>query len=363
MAASVAERTTAGGVEPYRLSVAPMMDWTDRHCRYFHRLLAPSARLYTEMVTTGALVFGDAARHLAHDPAERPLALQLGGSEPDALARCAAMAEAAGYDEVDLNCGCPSPRVQKGAFGACLMREPELVADCVAAMRAATGLPVTVKCRIGVDDSEERSFLHRFVATVAAAGCRVFVVHARKAWLKGLSPKENREIPPLRHDIVRELPALFPDLIFVLNGGLRTPAQIEAALGPLHGVMIGRGAYEDPWSLRALEGWCRGVAPTPLGRHEVVAAMADYAERRLAEGAPLAAIARHMLGLFNGLPGARAWRRTLSTGATRPGAGPELLLTAAAAVGTYGYEETRGALTLGAAPGAMMAGMEEERRP
>jgi tRNA-dihydrouridine synthase A len=314
-----------------RLSVAPMMDWTDRHCRFFHRLIAPRALLYTEMLTTGALLHGDRGRLLAHHPAEHPLALQLGGSEPGDLAACAAMAEVEGYDEVNLNCGCPSERVQKGSFGACLMREPALVADCVAAMRDRTSLPVTVKCRIGVDDSEEFDFLARFVETVATAGCRTFVVHARKAWLKGLSPKENREVPPLRYQVVHALKAAFPQLTLVLNGGLREPAAAKAAAEGLDGVMIGREAYENPWSLRAFE--ATFLRPDrPRTRAEVVEGMIAYAAREGARGVPLKAITRPMLGLFNGLPGARAWRRHLSEQAIRTDAGPAVIEAALAYV-------------------------------
>ena len=312
-----------------RLSVAPMMDWTDRHCRYLHRLLAPGALLYTEMLTTGALLHGDRARLLDFDPTESPVALQLGGSEPADLATCARMAEAWGYAEVNLNCGCPSERVQKGAFGACLMREPDLVAECVAAMRTATRLPVTVKCRIGVDDSEEWDFLLAFVDRVAAAGCAAFAVHARKAWLKGLSPKENREVPPLRHAVVERLKRERPDLAIVVNGGITTAGQAAAHLRWADGVMIGREAYQNPWSLRAFAEAAHGPQP-PLARQAVVEAMADHAARR--RGVPLRAIARHMLGLFNGLPGARAWRRTLSEGMQDADAGPELLGLAMRAV-------------------------------
>ena len=308
-----------------------MLDWTDRHCRYFHRLIAPRARLYGEMVTTGALLFGDALRHLAHDPAERPVAFQLGGCEPAALARCARMVEAAGFDEVNLNCGCPSDRVRKGRFGACLMAEPGLVGECVAAMRAAVAVPVTVKCRIGIDDAPEPDCLLAFLEAVRAAGCRTVIVHARKAWLQGLSPKENREVPPLRPELVRLAKAAFPDLALVLNGGIRTAAQAGAALDWADGVMIGRAAYEDPWSLRALETAAFGLPPA-LDRAEVIEAMVAYAAARAREGVPLAAIARHLLGLFNGLPGARAWRRRLAEGMRRPDAGPGLLRAAAAAV-------------------------------
>jgi tRNA-dihydrouridine synthase A len=315
-----------------RLSVAPMMDWTDRHCRYFHRLLAPRALLYTEMVHGGAVLHGDVDRHLGFDPAEHPLALQLGGSEPDGLARAAAIAAARGYDEINLNCGCPSERVQRGRFGACLMREPELVADCVGAMIGAVGdaIPVTVKCRIGIDDSEEYAFLARFVATVVEAGCQTFVVHARKAWLRGLSPKENREVPPLRYEVVHRLRRDFPNLTIVLNGGLRSPLAGAGQMTAVDGVMVGREAYESPWSLTAFETALLGPGPMPRSRHAVVAAMTDYATEQAARGVPVRAVARHMLGLFNGLPGARAWRRRLAM--AEADEGPGLLRAAAALV-------------------------------
>jgi tRNA-dihydrouridine synthase A len=320
-----------------RLSVAPMMDWTDRHCRYFHRLLAPRTLLYTEMVTTGALLHAGPGRFLAHDPAERPLALQLGGAVPGELAPCAAMAEAWGFAEINLNCGCPSDRVQSGRFGACLMAEPDRVAACVAAMRAATALPVTVKCRIGIDDSDEWEFLARFADAVAAAGSAVLIVHARKAWLQGLSPKANREVPPLRYEVVERLKRERPGLAVVVNGGITTP---EAALGHLawaDGVMIGREAYQNPWSLRAFEAAILGEPTIPgeaatTERGEILAAMAAYADRQAAAGTPLKATARHLLGLFNGLPGARAWRRRLSEGMAKLDAAPELLLEARARV-------------------------------
>lgn len=313
------------------LSVAPMMEWTDRHCRYFHRQIAPHALLYTEMVTTGALLQGDRSRLLDFDPAEHPIALQVGGSEPAELALCARLAGEWGYDEINLNCGCPSERVRQGAFGACLMAEPDLVAACVAAMRDATSIPVTVKCRIGIDDSAGLDFLATFVEKVAAAGCERFVVHARKAWLQGLSPKENREIPPLRHDLVHRLKASFPHLMIVLNGGLRDPREAARHLPALNGVMIGREAYENPWSLRAFEKVVLGTA-VASDRHQIVEAMASYAGRAMVRGVPLKSITRHMLGLFNGLPGARAWRRTLSERARLPESGPGLLAEAAALV-------------------------------
>jgi tRNA-dihydrouridine synthase A len=304
-----------------------MMAWTDRHCRYFHRLLAPHARLYTEMVHSGAILFGDVERHLAFSPEEHPVALQLGGSEPDELARAAAIGEGFGYDEINLNCGCPSERVQRGSFGACLMAEPARVAECVAAMRAAVTVPITVKCRIGVDDSEEREFLHRFVETVARAGCTTFLVHARKAWLKGLSPKENREIPPLRYEIVDELKRAFPELTIVLNGGLREARAALVRLGRLDGLMIGREAYENPWSLTVYEQLLFGTEPP--AREAVIEQMARYAGQHAAD-VPLRAVTRHMLGLCNNLPGARAFRRRLS--AAVPEDGPDALRGAAALV-------------------------------
>ncbi len=321
-----------------RLCVAPMMDWTDRHCRYFHRLLAPHALLYTEMVTTAAIRHGDRRRLLAFDAAERPLALQLGGSEPGELAFAARIGEDFGYDEINLNCGCPSPRVRKGAFGACLMAEPERVADCVAAMRAAVSLPVTVKCRIGIDEHDDYDFLRRFVEIVAAAGCEVFIVHARKAWLDGVSPKQNREVPPLRHDFVHRLGVERPDLVIVANGGIRSLAEVRHHLGRVDGVMLGREAYQNPWRLAELDRALFGPG-APESRMEVVVAMAAYAARQSGAGVPLKAIARHMLGLFNGLPGARSWRRTLGEGMVRADASPELLPDAASRVRDPGSAE------------------------
>jgi len=292
-----------------RLSVAPMMDWTDRHCRYFHRQLSPTARLYTEMVTTGALIHGDVPRHLDFDAAEHPLALQLGGSDPEALASCARLGERWGYDEINLNCGCPSERVQNGSFGACLMAEPTLVADCVKAMVDAVGVPITVKHRIGLDRNEDYGFVRDFVGTVARAGCATFIVHARNAWLKGLSPKENREIPPLRYDVVAALRHDFPALAFVVNGGLAAPAAIGEALERFDGVMIGRAAYHDPYLLAQIDPVTR---QRPVARARVVEAMAEYIERQRARGVHLRAVARHMLGLYHAQPAARTWRRMLS---------------------------------------------------
>lgn len=295
------------------MSVAPMMDWTDRHCRYFHRLLSRRALLYTEMVTTGALLHGDVPRHLRFNAEEHPVALQLGGSEPQDLARCAALAEQWGYDEVNLNCGCPSERVQRGAFGACLMAEPALVADCVRAMVGATSLPVTVKHRIGIDKIERYEFVRDFVARVADAGCATFIVHARNAWLKGLSPKENREIPPLRYELVHRLKHEFPQLTISINGGFVDNAAVHAQLRLLDGVMVGREAYHNPWWLAQWDAEFFGDDPRELSREDVEAAMCDYMAREASEhGTPWYAIARHMLGLRNGLPGARRWRQVWS---------------------------------------------------
>ncbi len=314
-----------------RLSVAPMMDWTDRYCRQFHRLLTGDALLYTEMVTTGAILHGDAARHLDFDTSEQPVALQLGGSDPGDLARAARIAEGFGYREINLNCGCPSDRVQQGRFGACLMAEPLLVADCLAAMQDAASLPVTVKCRIGIDDADPEAMLFGFVETLAARGVTSFVVHARKAWLKGLSPKENREVPPLNYDLVRRLKAQRPDLTIVLNGGITSLAQVEEALTWADGVMLGRAAYQDPWLLTAVGRAVFGREAL-LRREEALEALIALAETHVAAGRPLKFLARHTLGLMNGLPGARAWRRILSEGMTDPGAGPALFHRAAAAV-------------------------------
>ncbi len=302
-----------------------MMDWTDRHCRFFHRLLAPEALLYTEMVTTGAILHNDPARFLAFDPGESPVALQLGGSEPDDLAAATAIAEAWPYAEINLNCGCPSDRVQSGRFGACLMAEPARVADCVAAMQAATTKPVTVKCRIGIDDSDEEAFLDRFVDQVAAAGCVVFIVHARKAWLSGLSPKENREVPPLNHGRVGRLKQRRPDLTIVLNGGITEPERAAAAVRAVDGIMIGRVAYQDPYRLPAFTRALQDPGFADPDRRDVLAAMRDYTTKAAAEGTPVRAVARHVLGLYNGEPGARAWRRRLSETMHQDDAGPALL--------------------------------------
>ncbi len=310
-----------------------MMDWTDRHCRFFHRVLTRRARVYTEMVTTGAIIHGPRARLLAFDPAEHPVALQLGGSEPGDLATCARIAEDLGYDEVNLNIGCPSERVQKGAFGACLMREPDLVGACVAAMRAAVRIPVTVKCRIGVDDQDPRDALFGFVDAVSRAGCETFVVHARKAWLKGLSPKDNRDIPPLDYDLVYELKREQPNLMIIINGGITTIEQTKAHLEHVDGVMMGRAAYQTPWVLGDIDRALFGEEPPVRTRREAVAAFLPHIARELNAGAPLNAMTKHLLGLFNGLPGARAFRRHLSENAVKPGADVTVVETALGFIG------------------------------
>lgn len=314
------------------LAVAPMMDWTDRHCRSFLRLIAPRAWLYTEMVTTGAILFGDKERFLAFDPAEHPVALQLGGSDPKALAQAAAEGERFGYDEININIGCPSDRVQNGRFGACLMAEPGLVADGISAIRDRIGLPVTVKTRIGIDDRDDYGFLRDFIGTIADAGCRHIVVHARKAILKGLSPKENREIPPLDYARVRRIKRDFPNLTVILNGGLKTPAQILAETDHVDGVMIGREAYQNPFSLAAMEKALFGQEGCVPTRHEIVRRYLDYVDVQRAAGVPLKSMTRHILGLFNGLTGARAWRRHLSEEAVRVSAGSEVIEAALAMV-------------------------------
>lgn len=311
-----------------RLAVAPMLDWTDRHCRYFLRLITRHTLLYTEMVTTGALIHGDRERHLGFDPLEHPVALQLGGSDPRDMALCARLGADWGYDEININVGCPSDRVQNGRFGACLMAEPRVVADCVGAMKEAVDLPVTVKTRIGIDERDSYGELLDFVGQLAEAGCDALIVHARKAWLQGLSPRENREIPPLRYDWVERLKGDFPALPVCINGGIQT---LDAALGfveRLDGVMIGREAYQNPWMLAQADRLIFGdPAPTPR-RLEVLERFLPYVEQRLAAGVPLSAMTRHILGLFQGQPGARAWRRHLSENAHRPGAGLEVLRAA-----------------------------------
>ena len=298
---------------PCRLSVAPMMDWTDRHCRYFHRLLTTRTLLYTEMVTIGALVHGDVSRHLDYNLQEHPVALQLGGSEPQDLAHCAKLGEQWGYDEINLNCGCPSERVQRGAFGACLMAEPQLVADCVKAMVDVVSVPVTVKHRIGIDKVESYDFVRDFVGSVSEAGCNTFIVHARSAWLKGLSPKENREVPPLRYAIVYRLKRDFPHLNIAINGGVTSNAQITEQLQQLDGVMVGREAYHNPWLMTSWDADFFGAASSTLTREAVESQMCDYMVREFEDhGTPHSAIARHMLGLRHGLSGSRRWRQVWS---------------------------------------------------
>lgn len=297
------------------MCVAPMLEWSDRHCRYFHRLLSRHALLYTEMVTTGALLHGDAARHLNFDMAEHPVALQLGGGDPAELAQCARLGQQWGYDEINLNCGCPSARVQRGAFGACLMLEPHLVAQAVQAMRDAVSIPVTVKHRIGLGPQEDYGFVRDFVGIVAQAGCSVFIVHARNAWLEGLSPKENRDIPPLRYEVAVRLKRDFPGLTFVLNGGLQTDSTVQEQLSLLDGVMIGREAYHNPWWLARWDTLFFGTAPPPsaLSRETVEEQMLIYMQQQAqAHATPWYAIARHMLGLRAATPGARRWRQVWS---------------------------------------------------
>jgi tRNA-dihydrouridine synthase A len=290
-----------------------MLDWTDRHCRYFHRLLTRRALLYTEMVTTGALLHGDVPRHLRFNAEEHPVALQLGGSDRADLAACARLGQDWGYDEINLNCGCPSERVQRGAFGACLMSEASLVADCIKAMRDVTDIPISVKHRIGVDRIESYDFVRDFVGTLSEAGCQVFIVHARNAWLKGLSPKENREVPPLRYDLVHRLKTEFPQLTISINGGIQTSAQVAEQLAHVDGVMLGREAYHNPWWLSEWDAAFYGDAPLPQSREQVEAHMVAYMEREaVANGTSWYAIARHMLGLRHGLPGARKWRQIWS---------------------------------------------------
>jgi tRNA-dihydrouridine synthase A len=309
------------------IQVAPMMDWTDRHCRYFMRLLTPSALLYTEMVTAAAIHHGDYSALLEFDAAERPVALQLGGSDPALMAKAARRGAEFGYDEININVGCPSDRVQSGQFGACLMARPDVVADCLRAMQAESDVPVTVKTRIGIDDDDSYDFLRRFVAVQQEAGCRKFIVHARVAILEGLSPKENRAVPPLRYGHVFRLKQELPELEIVLNGGITTLEQVDEVLGKVDGVMIGRQAYHDPYFLATLE---RHFNPdwTPPERRSVVVQMLPYIERELARGERLGRISRHMLGLFTGQPGARAWRRHISEHAFKAGAGPEVITDA-----------------------------------
>lgn len=307
-----------------------MMDWTDRHCRFFHRLLTRRALLYTEMLTTGAVLRGDRTRLLDYDAAEHPVALQLGGSEPQALARSAHIGEDFGYDEINLNVGCPSDRVQEGRFGACLMVEPALVGDCVATMKAAVKIPVTVKCRIGVDEQDPEQVLFAFTDTVKAAGTDALIVHARKAWLKGLSPRENRDVPPLDYAIVHRLKAAHPDLTIVINGGIASLDQAQDQLKRVDGVMMGRAAYQEPWRLLGIDPLLFGE-PAPFNSpKDAGLALMPYIERELAKGVRLHAITRHVLGLYHAVPGARAFRRHLATEAVKPGAGAAVMADALA---------------------------------
>jgi tRNA-dihydrouridine synthase A len=312
-----------------KLAVAPMMDWTDRHCRYFLRLLSPSAKLYTEMVTAAALKFGDASRLLEFNEEEHPVVLQVGGSDPRTMAHAARLGADRGYDEININVGCPSDRVQSGQFGACLMAHPEKVASCIAAMQSEVDIPVTVKTRIGIDDKDRYDFLRHFVETTAAAGCEDFVVHARIAVLQGLSPKENRSVPPLNYDRVYQLKRDYPRLNITINGGVTSAAQVRQHLQHVDGVMIGREAYQNPWFLVELEDqFGRGASCTPESRSQVVQEMLPYVERELEAGAELKHITRHMLGILAGQPGARSWRRYLSEHSHRSGAGIEVLQAA-----------------------------------
>jgi len=322
-----------------RLCVAPMMDWTDRHCRFFHRLLAPSALLYTEMLVTGAVLHGDRQRLLAYNPEEHPLALQLGGSEPSELARSARIAEEWGFDEVNLNAGCPSDRVQRGRFGACLMLEPALVGDCMAAMQAAVTIPVTIKTRLGVEHHESYAWFRDFVGRVAESGCTVFIVHARKAWLSGLSPKENREIPELRYDWVQRLKREFPHLTVVLNGGIDTVDVAMQYVDSLDGVMLGRAAYHNPWILAELQQRLFGL-PGAASRDDAIHELSAYMRRQTAAGVPVMRISRHVLGLFQGMPGAKRWRRYISQHAHLEARNDRLLLQALAAMGDGGIQRS-----------------------
>jgi len=315
-----------------RFSIAPMMDWTDRHCRAFHRLLTRRALLYTEMITTGAILHGNRDRLLRYDPIEHPVALQLGGCEPRALAECARIAADLGYDEINLNVGCPSDRVQGGRFGACLMAEPALVGDCVAAMKAAVAVPITVKCRIGIDDQDPEAALDTITHAVVAAGVDALIVHARKAWLAGLSPKENREIPPLDYDRVHRLKRAFPALHVSLNGGLGSLDAAHAELAHVDGVMMGRAAYQEPWRLLGVDREIFGEAPPFESVKAAAYAFIPYIERELAQGTRLHAMVRHVHGLFHAVPGARAFRRLLATEAVKPGAGAHTFRDALALV-------------------------------
>ncbi|MDX1335355.1 MAG: tRNA dihydrouridine(20/20a) synthase DusA [Gammaproteobacteria bacterium] len=312
-------------LSPRRFCVAPMLDWTDRHDRYFMRLISRHAWLYTEMVTTGAIIHGDRDRHLAFNEAEHPVALQLGGSEPADMAECARIGQDYGYDEININVGCPSERVHKGSFGACLMATPETVAECVDSMRQAVDIPVTIKTRIGIDEQEDYEHLHNFVRINREAGCRIFIVHARKAWLKGLSPKENREVPPLRYTLVYQLKQEFPDLEIIINGGLQDLDMAEQQLEHVDGVMLGRAVYHDPWLLSEVDRRFYGDDHEVASARKIIEQMYPYIEELIRDGGQLKYVTRHMLGMFHGRPGAKLWRRTLSEKAYREGAGIEVV--------------------------------------
>lgn len=311
-----------------RFSVAPMLDWTDRHCRYFHRLMSQQAVLYTEMVTTGALIHGDKHRFLQFNPSENPLAFQLGGSNPNDLALCAKMVEEYGYDEVNLNVGCPSDRVQNGSFGACLMAEPALVAECIDAMLQVVSIPVTVKSRIGIDDKDSYAELVHFIGTIADKGCKTFVVHARKAWLKGLSPKQNREVPPLDYERVYQLKRDFPHLEIIINGGITTLEQASEMLMHVDGVMVGREAYQNPYILAGVDNLFYGDIKEALSRQDVVRLLIPYIQEQLALGLRVNTVSRHILGLFHGEQGAKGWRRHISENVCKPGADESVILRA-----------------------------------
>lgn len=319
---------TPNKYKAHRFCTAPMLDWTDRHCRFFHRLISQHALLYTEMVTTGALIHGDHHRFLQFNAAEHPLAFQLGGSNPHDLAVCARMVEDYGYTEVNLNVGCPSDRVQNGRFGACLMAEPELVAECYAAMSRAVAIPVTIKSRIGIDERDSYRELAHFIITIANAGCKTFIVHARKAWLSGLSPKQNREIPPLRYDLVFQLKKDFPQLEIIVNGGITSLDQAEAMLKSVDGVMMGREVYHNPYILAGVDRRFFGSDRDPLLRHEIVAKLIPYIQDQVKTEVRLNSVSRHILGLFHGEPGARGWRRYISENVSKSGADEKVILEA-----------------------------------
>jgi len=318
--------------QSHRLSVAPMLDWTNRDFRYFLRLISKHCLLYTEMVTTGALIYGQRERFLGHDVSEYPLALQLGGSDPDALAQCAKLGEDAGYSEINLNVGCPSDRVQSGLFGACLMAEPKLVAEGVAAMRAETNIPITVKTRLGIDELDSYEFLTDFIRQVSDAGCDIFILHARKAWLQGLSPKENRDVPPLDYSRVYQIKKDFPKLHIDINGGIQTLEQAQDHLNYVDGVMMGRAIYHNPYLLAEADQLLFDDQHAILSRHDIIRSMLPYIEQRMSEGRPVKSITRHLLGLFQGQKGAKAWRRYLSEHAHLKGAGLEVIEHALALV-------------------------------